>query len=321
MKRIFVVCRIHDTNLIKTRVNWKIFIIDDVMHELNDLIQMVKQRFDETQINSLFLKNGIEIENINEINENDYLYAEYVEKRVQDNEEWIVLNVGGRMFQTTKSTLISREPESFFSRFLSNANSCSIEHEENGLIVIKINRSGRYFEIILDYLRHGKLIVDVNLSLEGVLEEAQFYSLANLIEMIKKEKLRRQTSQFKTSTKLTRHDVITFLCPTKSENNLRFQSVDLQGADLSKLDLSYINFKYANLSGCNLSGCNLSHSSFEKADLSKTNMKFATCHGVTMIWTNLEYSDLSNSDFEVGVSFHFMLNPHFSTCTIRLSEV
>ena len=321
MKRVFVTCKVLDSNIVKNKIQRKIFILDEMIHDLKDFIKMIAQTFEDTRINTLFHKNGFKIDNINELDDNDLLYAEYVEKK-HDEDEWINLNVGGRVFQTTKSTLITREPESYFTRFLSHLDECTIEHDEKGLLIIKINRSGRYFEVILDYLRHGKLILDVNLSLEGVLEEAQFYSLKNLIELIKKEIAKRQISVMKPSSKLSRYDVISFLCITKSENNLRFQSVDLQvinlfrvlirdlksfhmvknwqGADLSKLDLSYINFKYANLSGCNLSNCNLSHSSFEKADLSKASLKYAICHGVTMIWTNLEYCDMSNCDFEVS---------------------
>jgi len=272
MKRVFVTCKVLDSNIVKNKIQRKIFILDEMIHDLKDFIKMIAQTFEDTRINTLFHKNGFKIDNINEL--------------------------------------------------VSHLDECTIEHDEKGLLIIKINRSGRYFEVILDYLRHGKLILDVNLSLEGVLEEAQFYSLKNLIELIKKEIAKRQISVMKPSSKLSRYDVISFLCITKSENNLRFQSVDLQvinlfrvlirdlksfhmvknwqGADLSKLDLSYINFKYANLSGCNLSNCNLSHSSFEKADLSKASLKYAICHGVTMIWTNLEYCDMSNCDFEVS---------------------
>ena len=227
MKRVYVTCKVFDSNIVKNKVKRKIFILDEMIHDLKDLIKMIAQTFEDNRINSLFHKNGFEIENINEIDANDCLYAEYVEKK-EDSDEWINLNVGGRMFQTTKSTLTMREPESYFTRILSNINECTIEHDEKGLLIIKINRSGRYFEVIIDYLRHGKLILDVNLTLEGVLEEAIFYSLKNLIDMIKKEITKRQISTIKVGSKLSRYDVISFLCVTKSENYLRFQSVDLQ---------------------------------------------------------------------------------------------
>jgi hypothetical protein len=57
-----------------------------------------------------------------------------------------------------------------------------------------VDRDPRYFPPVLNYLRSGKLIVDSNLSEEGVLAEAEFYNLTSLIQIIK-EKIKAKTNQ------------------------------------------------------------------------------------------------------------------------------
>ncbi|CAG5903308.1 unnamed protein product [Menidia menidia] len=107
---------------------------------------------------------------------------------------WVRLNVGGTYFVTTKQTLC-RDPKSFLFRLCQEDPDLDSDKDETGAYLI--DRDPTYFGPILNYLRHGKLIMDKNLAEEGVLEEAEFYNIASLVRLVK-ERIRdneNRTSQ------------------------------------------------------------------------------------------------------------------------------
>lgn len=154
--------------------------------------------------------------------------------------KWIKLNVGGKVFLTTIWTLVSKEPESMLARMFSQEGAMlPSDQDEQGAYLI--DRSPHYFEPILNYLRHGQLILDQNVSLEGVLEEAKFFGLEALVGQLEPQIV--QQNQSMDNIPLTRRDVIKALIQTSHLTEIRFQGVNLAGADLRKLDFRSINFK------------------------------------------------------------------------------
>ncbi|VDM16068.1 unnamed protein product, partial [Wuchereria bancrofti] len=95
-------------------------------------------------------------------------------------EQFIVLDIGGRLFKTKVTTLISIDG-SYFQQLFNK----KWDHllDSNGHLFI--DRNNDVFPAILGYLRHGKSYPlpadDYKLSL--IIYEAQFYKLPELIEV------------------------------------------------------------------------------------------------------------------------------------------
>lgn len=69
---------------------------------------------------------------------------------------------------TSRETLM-RDPNSMLARLVNNDSDLLSDKIEGAYL---IDRDARYFATVLNYLRHGKLILDSGLAPEGVLEEA-----------------------------------------------------------------------------------------------------------------------------------------------------
>jgi BTB/POZ domain len=80
--------------------------------------------------------------------------------RKQESNEWIHLNVGGRMLLTTRHTLTTREPKSMLARLAeyreSGAMLASAVDPASGALLL--DRDPRPFQAILSYLRHGSVV-------------------------------------------------------------------------------------------------------------------------------------------------------------------
>mmetsp|Transcript_13411 Transcript_13411/g.22461 ORF Transcript_13411/g.22461 Transcript_13411/m.22461 type:complete len:224 (-) Transcript_13411:206-877(-) len=102
----------------------------------------------------------------------------------------IELDVGGKIFRTTKSTLCSTD--SFFSRMLSG------DTWGEGITKgpIFIDRDHTVFAGILSFLRSGRLVVsdieDDDTYLEKLLIEADYYGLENLVDDLQTEIVKRK---------------------------------------------------------------------------------------------------------------------------------
>lgn len=88
-------------------------------------------------------------------------------------DEWVVLNVGGQRFETYLSTLFNRD--TMLARMFSDRNRCMLQRDAKGEYLI--DRNGRAFEAILEYLRTGQLSLPAGVSKEQLLVECDFFSI------------------------------------------------------------------------------------------------------------------------------------------------
>ncbi|XP_071499863.1 BTB/POZ domain-containing protein KCTD21-like [Diadema antillarum] len=89
---------------------------------------------------------------------------------------YVGLNVGGTIYETSEMTLTS-QPESFFTSLLSG-NFTSARDERGNY---RIDRDGKIFRYILNYLRDNELILPEGFNKLALLErEADFYQLQSL---------------------------------------------------------------------------------------------------------------------------------------------
>ena len=78
---------------------------------------------------------------------------------------------------TSKSTL-EKEPESMICRMVFGE--LPSLKDENGAILI--DRSPKYFDAILNYLRMGEIQLDHDVNVEALIQEAKFYGIMSLVE-------------------------------------------------------------------------------------------------------------------------------------------
>lgn len=200
------------------------------------------------------------------------------------HDDWVKLNVGGRVFVTTRSTLTHSGGSNMLSFMFGNDWHSSTD--ESGAYLI--DRSPEYFAPLLNYLRCGKLHLDPGVSAVNVLEEARFFGLDELEPQL--EALVRQDDPDTAS--FTRKAFASMLLNSNRHSQLRARGLNFEDADLSHLDLSGINFARAKFARADLTGAILDKCNLQEADLREACLAGASLRGAVMGGANLEGANM-----------------------------
>lgn len=126
-------------------------------------------------------------------------YYTQVDKRVILNKNLVNFNVGGIKYTTTMSTLSSDQNSKLYKYAYFTINGIETHDKEynfdgffnftdsnsGGIANIFIDRDGKNFQYILNFLRDGEVICpDDPFVYQSLLSEAKFYSLSKLVEAL-----------------------------------------------------------------------------------------------------------------------------------------
>eukprot|EP00045_Choanoeca_perplexa_P015772 m.203627 g.203627 ORF g.203627 m.203627 type:complete len:738 (+) comp17075_c0_seq9:326-2539(+) len=207
-----------------------------------------------------------------------------------DVDGWIKLNVGGRVFETTMTTL-SRVPDNMLKTMLSSDH-WKTNTDDQG--AIRLDRNPQYFEPLLGYMRDGTFILNPGLSARGVLAEAHYFGLWELVDVLEPLAL-EEAVQLEADPPIRRAELARLLLSTSGRHgDLRCQGLNFTGSDLSRMDLSGINFRFARLDDCDLRQCQLQNCCFEGASLKGARLNQSNLMGCSFARANLESASMTD---------------------------
>jgi len=93
---------------------------------------------------------------------------------VSGNDEWVILNVGGYRYETYVSTL-GQFPGTMFGRMFDPKNRALLRKDHKGEYLI--DRNGRVFEGILEFLRTGRIFIPPGVTEEQLAVEFDYFQL------------------------------------------------------------------------------------------------------------------------------------------------
>jgi len=184
------------------------------------------------------------------------------------------LDVGGYKYSTTLTTLTA-DPNSMLAAMFSGR--FPVEKNEEGCVFI--DRDGRYFHHILNWLRNGTLPpLETNGEQESLLMEAKYYQISSLVEFLGVDDPLHpptESTGLPVAEKFSLKEILLLVNSVPSKKKVQLPSTDLNHMTLDGIHLPGANLKFANLEGSSLRYANLQEVCMECARLSHADLQFA----------------------------------------------
>lgn len=181
----------------------------------------------------------------------------------------LVLRVGGRVFETTSTTLTSREPTSLLADLARNHK--SLHRTAQGAVIVEAD--SKVFDHILAWMRLGLVPAGLPQHLhERLTLQAKQFRLVVLVDALERKALQSTTERLPLP-------VLYKLLLRKWDSPLHLPGVNLSGYNLRGVQFAGANLCGANLRGADLRGAGLSETNLSGADLSEARLSSAAGKG------------------------------------------
>jgi len=234
------------------------------------------------------------------------LHSEYISLSPKDSREGALnvqltssrqvrLDVGGYKYSTTLTTLTA-DPNSMLAAMFSGR--FPVEKNEEGCVFI--DRDGRYFHHILNWLRNGALPpFDSTSEQESLLMEAKYYQIASLVEFLTvSDSLPSSMEGGVPGEKFTLKEILLLVNSVPSKKKVQLPATDLNQLTLDGIHLPGANLKFANLEGSSLRYANLQEVCMECARLSNADLQFADLSLGNLQNCILQQAKLNNANLQ-----------------------
>lgn len=191
--------------------------------------------------------------------------------------DWVSFQCDDKVFRVKGSSIAERASGSLFDVMLLGTGRSECDRNENHPDrPIILDRTAKYVEPIVNFIRTNEMIIDSGVSRRGVLLEAQYFGVDAAVRVL--GSVEPEFVDESETTKLrvapsccTRADITTSLRTMPPDTGLRLRGMCLNRVSFAKLDLRNTSFEFCSLIECDFSDCDLSKCCLSNADATGSN--------------------------------------------------